>query len=98
MDTVYECYGCQRQNICNEAHKRIRLSVGFKPIQPGFWAFDKPTSEMAEAYSFGVNLNVDILLVNEPARIRNDRANFEAATMGGAWWDECWDESLREEK
>jgi len=61
------------------------LSIGFKPIQPGFWAFDKPTSEMVDAYPFKVNMNVDILLVKEPARIRNDWTNSEAATIGDVW-------------
>jgi len=65
-----------------KTHKRMLLFVGCKAIQLAFTVLVKPTSEMADApNSRGVNLNVEISLVNEPARIVNDLANFEAATM-----------------
>jgi len=68
-----------------QTHKRTLLFVECKPIQPGFRVLDKPTSEMVDGNPFGVNLNVEMLLVNEPARITNDSANVEAATIASVW-------------
>jgi hypothetical protein len=67
-----------------QTHKRILLFVGYKLIQPGIWAFDEPMSEMVEAFPFGVNLNVEVLLAREPAMIKNDLAVFLATTIACA--------------
>ena len=65
----------------NETHKRILLFVECKSIHRGFCALDKPTRETADALPFGENLNVEMLLAKDPARIKNDLYNFSAATI-----------------
>jgi hypothetical protein len=69
-------HGCNRKT-----HKRVLLLVGCRPIQLGFRVLDKPTSEMVDACTFGVNLNVETLFAMEPARITYD---FGASAIGCA--------------
>lgn len=65
------------QHRGDKAHKITLEFVGCRASQLGLpWepTLESPTSEMVEALPLGVNDNVVMLLVYEPARIKNDVA------------------------
>lgn len=68
-----------QHGVCSETYKRTLEFVGCRASQlalPWVPTLESPTSEMVEALPFGVNDSVVMLLVYEPARIKN-----EVATM-----------------